>query len=147
MQSQRFATFLTALALYLASACVRQTPRDRLVGIWQFTGMDATMDYVFKADLTYEVWAEPMDTTLSKGPWLQMDFGSWKIEGDEIIIESHRPLPEWLKEMAPDTIDRSEVLKRAVQRVDRLKVSRFGTDKIEFQKGGAFIRATSRRGV
>src|SRR5881394_270528 len=102
---------LLALALCGAPACHRQSPDERMVGIWQFSGMDATMDYVFKADHTFEVWAPSMDVEQSKGPWLRMDFGSWKIEGDEIIIESRRPPSEWLKDVAPETKEESELLR------------------------------------
>ena len=38
---------LTAVVLCADTSC-RQSADDRMVGIWQFSGMDATMDYVFK---------------------------------------------------------------------------------------------------
>ena len=135
MQIRRFSCVLTALAMVGTMACHRQSASDRMIGIWQFSGMDATMDYVFKADRTFEVWAPSMDAELSKGPWLQMDFGSWQVQGDELIIESKRTRSPEFKKMFPR------------DPVDRLKVLRFGPEKIEFQHGGPFIRATSRRGI
>jgi len=78
MVSHRFLVILTILALCVATSC-QQSPSEKLVGIWQFSGMDATMDYVFKADHTFEVWAPSMDVEQSKGPWLEMDFGTWQV--------------------------------------------------------------------
>jgi hypothetical protein len=131
---------LLALALCGAPACHRQSPDERMVGIWQFSGMDATMDYVFKADHTFELWAPSMDVEQSKGPWLQMDFGTWHVENDEMIIEYQRPRsPEFEGFLKSEGI--------SLPQVTRHRVLRVGADKIEFQEGGSFIRATSRRGI
>jgi len=111
-----------------------------MVGIWQFSGMDATMDYVFKADHTFELWAPSMDVKESKGPWLQMDFGSWEIRGDEIVIEYKRP-----RFLASEEFLKSEGID--LPSVTRHKVLRFGPDRIEFERGGPFVRATTRRGI
>ena len=111
-----------------------------MVGIWQFSGMDATMDYVFKADHTFELWAPSMDVEQSKGPWLQMDFGSWQIHGDELVIESKRPRSPEFEEFL-----KSEGT--ALPAATRHKVMRFARDRIEFDRGGPFIHATARRGI
>ena len=106
-----------------------------MVGIWQFTGIDATMDYVFKSDHTFEIWAPSMDVEQSKGQWLHMGGGTWQVTSSELTMETQRP-------PSPDP----EATPYAKQ-LDRLKVRRFGTDKIEFERGGPFIRAASRRGI
>jgi hypothetical protein len=113
---------------------------ESIVGIWQFSSFDNTMDYVFKADHTFEVWAAPMDSELSKGPWWRMDFGSWQVQGDELIIEYKRPRSSEFKEFL-----KSKGI--PFSSVSKSKVLRYGSDRIEFQKGGPFVRATSRRGI
>ena len=120
--------------------CHRQSPDERMVGIWQFSGMDATMDYVFNADHTFELWAPSMDEEQSKGSWLKTDFGTWHIEKDELIIEYKRPRSEWFEQFL-----KSRGI--SLPSVTREKVLRFGSDKIEFQHGSPFIRAASRRGI
>jgi hypothetical protein len=139
MLSHRLLVILATVASCIATSC-RQSPDEQMVGIWQFTSMDATMDYVFKADHTFELWAPPMDVEQSKGPWLQMDFGTWQIESDEIIIEYKRPRSPPFEEFL-----KSEGI--ALPSVTKHKVLRHGANKIEFQQGGPFIRATSRRGI
>jgi hypothetical protein len=140
MLSHPFLVVAVALGFCGAAACHRPSADERMVGIWQFTGMDATMDYVFKPDHTFEVWAESMDVEQSKGPWLQMNFGTWKVEGDELVMEYKRPrsaeFEEFLKSQGID-----------LPPVNRRKVLRFGADKIEFPQGGPFIRANARRGI
>lgn len=111
-----------------------------MVGIWQFSGMDATMDYVFKTDHTVELWAPSMDVEQSKGPWLQMDFGTWHVDGDELTIEYKRPRsPEFEEFLKSEGIGLPSTTKH--------RVLHFGASKIEFQNGGPFIRASARRGI
>ena len=110
MQSHRFVIILSALGLCGATACHRQSGDERVVGIWQFSGMDATMDYVFKADHTFELWAPSMDVDQSKGPWLQMDFGSWHIEKDELIIEYKRSRSRLFRALRTGPTNQAELI-------------------------------------
>jgi hypothetical protein len=140
MQNRRFGIVVFALALGAATACHQESWDERMVGIWQFSGMDATMDYVFKADHTFELWAPSMDVEQSKGPWLKMDFGNWRIEKDEIVIEYKRPRSPWMKKL-----EKSSGI--ALPSVTRHRVLLFGLDKIEFREDRPFIRAFARRGI
>jgi hypothetical protein len=140
MQSRRIVSIVVALGFGAAAACQQPSADERIVGIWQFSGMDATMDYVFKADHTFELWAPSMDLEQSKGPWLQMDFGIWHIKADELIIEYKRPCsPEFEEFLKSEEI--------ALPTTTRHKVVRYAPDRIEFDRGGPFIRAAARRGI
>src|SRR4051794_36330982 len=97
MLRPRFGIFFV-LALITLTACQQKSLDERMVGIWQFSGMDATMDYVFKADHTFELWAPSMDVEQSKGPWLKMNFGNWHTEKDELIIKYKRPRSQSFEE-------------------------------------------------
>jgi hypothetical protein len=131
---------LFALALGALTACHQESLDKRMVGIWQFSSMDATMDYVFKADHTFELWAPSMDVEQSKGPWLNMDFGKWHTEKDELIIEYKRPRSQSLEEFLKSK-------GYSLDSVTRSRVIHFDADKIEFEDGGLFIRAYARRGI
>lgn len=80
------------LGLVLA-ACQRVTPaEEKIIGIWEFTGLDATGRVVFRRDHTVVDLFTESDSPNAR--WAPTAWGKWRLEGNEIIIDEEMlPIP------------------------------------------------------
>lgn len=84
-------TCLCAIAagtvVFIGAACKKvNTPRDQIVGIWEFTGMHTTGRIVFRGDGTV-INLFPEDDNAGS-PFIPGSIGKWWLDGNAIVEES-----------------------------------------------------------
>src|SRR5436190_11744528 len=89
----------------LVATCHRLSPiEQKVVGTWEYTGMDFTNRVVFSEDRTV--------TTLfpdSQAPakWVPAVFGTWSVEGDELVTKEQFRNPYPVPGQTPARIEMS----------------------------------------
>jgi hypothetical protein len=74
-------------------ACQRVSPaEEKVIGIWEFTGLDATGRVVFRRDHTVVDLFTESDSPNAR--WAPTAWGKWRLEGNEIITDDEvLPIP------------------------------------------------------
>jgi hypothetical protein len=114
-------------ALACAAACHRVSPaEERIIGIWEFTGIDATGRVVFHRDHTVVDLFPDSDAPYVWGPSAS---GTWRLEGDEVVTDDQvLPIPGY----SPFP-----------RRITRIPIREYHGDRWVREEGrGDFIRAT-----
>lgn len=91
---QHFGAFLFTVTLgFAVPGCQRVTPsEEKIIGIWEFTGLDATGRVVFRRDHTVIDLFTESDSPNAR--WAATAWGKWRLEGNEIITDDNAlPLP------------------------------------------------------
>ena len=80
--------FTLAIAA-VAIGCQRLSPEEeKVVGTWEFTGLDFTNRVVFHRNHRSEELYAREDSLLAKiSFWAAMSRGTWKLEGDAIVTD------------------------------------------------------------
>ena len=107
--------FVLALAAFSVS-CQRLSPEEeRVVGTWEFTGLDFTNRVVFRRDhSTEELYAREGGLIAKISPWAALSRGTWRLEGDTIVTDE-RPV------IGPEPRER---------RVTRIKILEFRPNEL-----------------
>lgn len=74
-----------ALAFSAVACSEGKTPREKSIGIWEFTGMDVTGRVVFRKDGKVINLFPENDTAGS--PWIPTGGGKWWMDGNSIVTE------------------------------------------------------------
>jgi hypothetical protein len=70
--------------LVLVTACSRLSPNEeKVVGTWEYTGIDATGRVVLRRDHTV------VDMFFIEGAWEPVASGTWRLEGNELVTEEN----------------------------------------------------------
>jgi hypothetical protein len=74
-------------------SCQRLSPgEEKIIGTWEFTGLDATGRVVFRRDHTVVDLFPENDSTIAK--WAPTAWGKWRLEGNEIVTDEEiLPIP------------------------------------------------------
>lgn len=85
--SLRYWFVAPSMLSWLATAsCERITPAEsKVIGTWEFTGLDATVRLVFRRDHTVVSLSSQADG--SKGKWAPAAWGTWRLEANEIVTD------------------------------------------------------------
>lgn len=68
------------------TSCERITPAEaKVLGTWEFTGLDATVRLVFRRDHTVVSLSSQADGFKEK--WAPAAWGTWRLEGNEIVTD------------------------------------------------------------
>ncbi|SRR6266508_5230215 len=80
--------FTIAIAA-ISVSCQRLSPEEeKVVGTWEFSGIDFTNRVVFHRNHKSEVLHARDDGLLAKmSPWAAMSRGTWRLEGDTIVTD------------------------------------------------------------
>jgi hypothetical protein len=83
----------TTLCLTLTGCNKLSHNEERVVGVWEFTGIDATGRIVYRRDhIAVELFP---DYEGLNAKWAPRSWGSWRLEGDDIVSEMEAfPIPE-----------------------------------------------------
>jgi hypothetical protein len=98
----------------------------KLVGTWEFTGIDATGRLTLRADHTSETLFPDMDDSTK---WEVLLRGSWRLEGNDLIMEEK---PTFGPSVPGDPPRQMELT--------RITIREFGSDKLVPEKGGPYKR-------
>jgi hypothetical protein len=84
---------IVVLLLLALTGCQRLSPTERkLVGTWEYSGMDFTTRVAFRSDHTMATFFPDQDGRV----WTPTSSGTWRMEGNDLLIEEQflpNPLP------------------------------------------------------
>ena len=83
------ARIVLAMVAVSTSSCQRLSPEEqRVVGTWEFSGIDFTNRVVYRNDHSAEELYPRETGLLAKiRPWATLSRGTWRLEGDTIVSE------------------------------------------------------------
>jgi hypothetical protein len=115
--------------LFCMTGCYRVLPEEqKIIGTWEFTGIDATGRVVFRRDHTV-VDLFPEDDRSINARWIPLAAGKWRLEGNDIVTEEET-LP--LRFVPSPT-----------SRTTRITIREFHEDRLEREgERGPFLRVS-----
>lgn len=79
--------FCLAVPCLLTTGCRRLTvSEEKIIGTWEFTGIDASGRVVYRRDHTVVELFPEYDALNAR--WVPRSWGSWRLEGSEIVSET-----------------------------------------------------------
>ena len=85
----RVSTIIVLSTATLLVGCYRLSPaEEKVVGTWEFSGVDFTNRLVYRRDHSAEELYRRDDGLWSRiQPWAVLSRGTWRLEGDTIVSE------------------------------------------------------------
>jgi hypothetical protein len=121
MLKTRYRAAFALLVLLCASGCYRNAPEeDKILGTWEFTGIDATGRVVFRRDHKV-VHLFPEQDSSTNARWIPLAAGTWRLEGNEIVTD--------VKTLPLRGVD------SPTQRTTRMMVREFHEDRLVREEG------------
>jgi hypothetical protein len=101
------------------ASCHRISPAERrIIGIWEFTGLDATGRVVFRSD--HKIVDLFRDGDGPEAKWVPTSWGTWRLDGNEIVTD---------EEMLVGDYSASE------RRIGRIMIGKFEKDRLKRSDG------------
>lgn len=108
-------------SMLAVATCHRLTPTEqKVVGTWEYTGMDFTNRIVFREDHTVTTL---FPDSQREEKWVPAVFGTWKLEGDELVTVEQFRNPYPIPGQTPARIETT-----------RMKILEFAPDKLVREK-------------
>jgi hypothetical protein len=81
--------FFTLVIAALSVSCQRLSPEEeKVVGTWEFTGLDFTNRVAFHRNhRSEELYIRDGGLLAKISPWAVMSRGTWRLEGDTIVTD------------------------------------------------------------